>query len=104
MDDSKAVPMTDENMWDHEAIHLWFGLTYANYLVMPRSILQSMPDEWQKKFVLLLNEARETFPDLDWPSYRCMAVDESTGRFIKDPIPHYNRGRTRLESKASDGG
>jgi len=25
-------------------IHTWFGLTYANYLVLPRTLLQSMPE------------------------------------------------------------
>lgn len=79
-----------------EPIHLWFSLTYANYLVMPRSVLQSMPQEWQAKFCEMLDEAHKTFPDLDWPGYRCSAVDSSTGKYIKDPIPHYNRGRTRL--------
>lgn len=80
-------------------IHAWFGLTYANYLVLPRSVLQSMPEEWQHRFTAMVDEAHDTFPDLDWPSYRVSAVDRSTGRFVRDPIPHYNRGRTRLEAR-----
>src|SRR5688572_2062061 len=27
-------------------IHSWFGLSYANYFVAPRSLLQSMPEAW----------------------------------------------------------
>jgi hypothetical protein len=34
----------------------WFGLSYSNYLVLQRSILQSMPQDWQHKFVRLLEE------------------------------------------------
>jgi hypothetical protein len=126
-----------DTTWDHEAIHLWFGLSYANYLVLPRSVLQSMPDEWQKQFVLLLNEAQETFDHLEWPNYEvtCLAHEPElvhfeacpdcedagligipcetcdgegevecdyryeTGEEVGyrvDPIPHYNRGRTRI--------
>lgn len=88
-DDSMNAP-------EHEAIHEWFGLTYANYLCIPRSVLQSMPDEWQERFVGCLREMDEAFRDLEWPaSYRVSAIDES-GRFVRDPIPHYNRGRTRV--------
>lgn len=130
--------------FEHEAIHTWFGLSYANYLVVPRSVLQSMPDEWQERFVSCLQEMHEAFPDLEWPSYDvrvlrrglqlieepndCPQCDgagdlndeeecptcNGTGTvpgdrdgdlryelpeevgFKRDPIPHYNRGRTRL--------
>lgn len=82
-----------------EAIHAWFGLSYANYLCLPRSVLQSMPDEWQQRFVRLLEELQEEFGHLDWPNYRVCPIVLHTGRFKPDPIPHYNRGRTRLEPK-----
>ena len=81
-----------------EDIHTWFSLSYANYLVMPRSVLQSMPDKWQEKFVVLLGECQESFGYLDWPNYNVNARDDN-GKFIKDSIPHYNRGRTRIEPK-----
>lgn len=84
---------------DSEPIHGWFELTYSNYLVMPRSVLQSMPQEWQAKFCDLLDEAKRDFGHLDWPKYRVLAIGNN-GRFRKDPIPHYNRGRTRLEAKS----
>lgn len=152
---SDALPetsgsQTPENMWDHEAIHLWFNLTYANYLVAPRSVLQSMPDEWQKRFVLCLNEMQKAFGHLEWPDYEVKTLarapehktiydkcDECDGTglardgnaetgaecewckglgevedsespryetpeevgYRDDPIPHYNRGRTKLEAE-----
>ncbi|SEG44446.1 hypothetical protein SAMN04489712_105252 [Thermomonospora echinospora] len=83
---------------DH--IHQWFELTYANYLVLPRAVLQSAPDTWQAQFVALLRELDEMYEHLDWPSYRVNAVDDN-GRFIKDPIPHYRRGRTYIPPKPS---
>lgn len=79
-----------------EAIHDWFGLTYANYLVLPRSILQSMPDEWQNRFVALLEALDEATMDIPMaPAYRVHVVDHG-GRFMRDPVPHYDRGRTRI--------
>jgi hypothetical protein len=87
---------------EHEAIHTWFNLTYANYLCLPRSVLQSMSDDWQYRFVSLLEEMQENFGDLDWPSYRVSAIDKLTGKFKRDPIPHYNRGRTRLVPALGD--
>jgi hypothetical protein len=46
---------------ERDAIHKHFGLSYSNYLVLPRTLLQSMPDEWQTKFVGLLKEMDEAF-------------------------------------------
>jgi hypothetical protein len=80
-------------------VHAWFGLTYANYLVMPRSVLQSMPEEWQHRFTALMGEVHEAFGHLDWPEY-AVNVRGENGRFERDTIPGYNRGRTRLEPRS----
>ena len=83
-----------------EAIHASFGLTYANYLVLARSKLQSMPDEWQARFVAMLADLHAAF-DVEEPyGYRVQAVDAG-GRFVRDPIPHYDRGRTRIALASS---
>lgn len=58
---------------DVEAIHTWFSLTYSNYLVLPRSVFQSMPDEWQTKSVELLEDCSDKFDYLDWPVYNVNA-------------------------------
>lgn len=87
---------------DPEPIHLWFNLTYANYLVLPRSVLQSMPQEWQAKFCTLLSEMHEAFGHLDWPSRYAVSVRGKGGHYARDPIPHYNRGRTRLEPRVRE--
>jgi hypothetical protein len=42
-------------------IHLWFGLTYSNYLVLHRSMMQSMPVGWQGRAVALFDELDAAF-------------------------------------------
>lgn len=134
----------------HGLIHDWFGLSYAAYLVINRSVLQSMPLDWQERFVGCLRELHESFGNLEDPSYNVQCLrreqelifvpepcwkcggegvllepcgdvdiaeecDECDGSggvadtgehryetpeevgFRLDPIPHYNRGRTRIE-------
>lgn len=78
----------------HEPIHSWFELTYANYLAIPRSILQSMPQEWQARFVQCLEELDETF---EWRRSGCH-VDFRTrkGKFMHDELVDYDRGRRTL--------
>jgi len=80
-----------------EAIHEYFGLSYANYLVLPRSVLQSMPEEWQEGFVAMLEKIPEMF-GTEWEpkgAYRVLALDESK-KFITDPYSNYEHGRRKL--------
>lgn len=83
---------------DHEAIHLWFGLSYASYLTIPRSILQSMPDEWQKKFVILLGELDDKVMEekIVMPPKYTVSARDVRGYFIFDDYRRYDRGRRRL--------
>lgn len=85
---------------EKESIHEYFSLSYANYLVLPRSVLQSMPDEWQEQFVKLLSQITELFGVEFEPEggYDVRAKDLG-GRFIKDPYSNYERGRRRLVTK-----
>lgn len=79
-------------------IHNWFGLSYANYLVLPRSILQSMSDEWQKKMTDLLYELEDKISDEGLtliPDYSVNAKD-SNGKYIKDPYRYYWRDNQRI--------
>ena len=56
-----------------DPIHEWFGLTYASYFVMPRVCLQSLPLEWQKRFVELMDEAYELCDEI--PDYHVLRDD-----------------------------
>lgn len=125
-------------------VHTYFGLSYANYLVLPRTLLQSMPDEWQTKFVALLGEMDEAFQHV--PQSEAYDVTPGIERIVSDmtkeelsrsgitkevletgdvrffdenwndqdpddrvfiegadPVPHYNRGRTRVEPRLGGG-
>lgn len=58
---------------DTEPVHGWFGLSYANYLTLPRSLMQSMPQPWQAKLVALLEEFHTAYRHLEWPDYNVEA-------------------------------
>lgn len=141
---------------DDEPIHGEFSLSYANYLVVPRTLLQSMPVDWQRPFVALMRQLNEAFEhieraesyhveageereigeltatemqslgvtppdpfdendaddeesDTTWEQWRQDArwlyrgeEYESWERIVypkRDPVPHYNRGRTYVEPR-----
>lgn len=65
-----------------DAIHQHFGLSYANYLVLPRTLLQSMPDEWQTRFVALLNELDQAFQHV--PQAEAYDVTPGKWRAVSD--------------------
>jgi len=46
-----------------EDVHGWFELSYAQYLTIPRSVLETMPMRWQVAFVELLKELDQT---IEW--------------------------------------
>ncbi len=69
--------LTDPPVPDDDAVHRWFGLSYANYLVLPRTLLQSMPAEWQRRFVGCLEELDAAFAGEDRAdSYEVVAGTE----------------------------
>ncbi len=64
-----------------------FGLSRAAYHVVPRRTLQSMPVEWQARFVELMHEARQTLPDEAFPEYQVIRIEG--GKFAHDPNRRY---------------
>jgi hypothetical protein len=46
-------------------VHTYFGLTYANYLVIPRTLMQSMPIGWQERMTACLDELHEAFQHIE---------------------------------------
>jgi hypothetical protein len=65
-----------------DAIHRHFGLTYANYLVLPRTFLQSMDDEWQTGFVALLDRLNDAFAHV--PQAEGYKVEAATEHEVSD--------------------
>lgn len=90
--------MTDSavDFRDGEPIHGWFELSYAQYLTIPRSVLQSMPFAWQVEFVARLRELDET---MDWRPTEgryWVQLKDGQGRYVKDPLMDYERGRRQI--------
>lgn len=48
-------------------IHTWFGLSYCNYQVLHRTLMQSMPIEWQERMVACLEELSQAFEHIEQP-------------------------------------
>lgn len=77
-----------------DPVHNWFELTYAQYVALPRTILQSMPGDWQERFVELMEELDAHF---EWRRDGCwVKFKNSNGRFIEDELADYQRGRRVL--------
>ncbi|MDR3560522.1 MAG: hypothetical protein P4N59_03635 [Negativicutes bacterium] len=76
------------NAYYHGAVHGWFGLTYASYLVIPRSLLQGMPEDWQEKFVALLDECGEVYDQSQIKDQYTVNLREGN-RYIADPYRNY---------------
>ena len=70
-------------------IHTWFNLSYASYFVVPRAVLQAMPEDWQERFTGLVDELNDT---LDWGgedrNYTVLRRGER-GVFIRDDLRNY---------------
>jgi hypothetical protein len=66
-------------------VHAYFDLTYANYLVLHRTLLQSMPLEWQQRFTDLLEDLDAAYLHLDTPAaYEVKAVRDT---YVGDLTP-----------------
>lgn len=69
-----------EKLWE------WFGLSYASFIVLPRVVAHSMPDDWQARMAKLLEEYEDAFPGVhgaDMPSPKVMA--SKGNKFCKWP-------------------
>jgi hypothetical protein len=85
-----------------EPIQDWFGLSYAAYLVIPRTLLQSCSVETQQAVCDALErvyqEEKANMPH-HWPNEANIIVqlqDSVTKKFMKDGLANYERGRRRL--------
>lgn len=68
----------------HERLSLYFELSYASWLTLPRVLMERMPDEWQDRMAALLEEYEETFPCQPDIGARVQVTD-SRGHLIKTP-------------------
>lgn len=73
-------------------INEWFELSYAQFLTVPRLVMESMPPEWQEKMAALLIEMDNTF---DWRPQNgryWVKLKDRQGRYCAAPLADYRRG------------
>lgn len=68
-------------------LQLWFGLSRASFCVMPRVLMEAMPEEWQSKMAALLHEYSETFDtSLGGAVHECIvSAKDRNGKFSRLP-------------------
>ena len=88
-----------------DALWTWFGLSYANWLTLPRVMVHEMPDKWQAQMAQLLDEWDEYW-DTDDLTLRFVvrAKSATTGRFAKMPrwlmdYRHPNKGELEYHKR-----
>ena len=94
-------------------VHTWYGLSYTNYLVLPRTFMQSMPTEWQQRMVASLEELDEAFQHIPQADvYDVQAGDEhmvenlTAAQLAEQGITetwHEDEGRTEYRDKDGRG-
>jgi hypothetical protein len=70
----------------------WFELSYAQFLTIPRLVLESMSYEWQEKMKALLEEMDATF---DWRPEEgryWVKLKDDKGRYCDAPLNDYRHG------------
>jgi hypothetical protein len=86
-------------------IHEWFELSYAQFLTVPRLVMQSMPLEWQQQMAQLLDEMDNTF---DWRPEEgryWVTLRDANGKFADAPLNDYRHGNIehlRIKPKDRD--
>ncbi len=75
-----------------EPISTWFELSYAQFLTVPRLVMESMPVEWQYKMTALLEEMDATFDWRPTEGRYWVRLRDSCGRFSPAPLNDYRRG------------
>jgi hypothetical protein len=68
-----------------DALWLWFGLSRASFLRLPRVLMHEMPNEWQGKMAKLLEEYDDTFDFHDGPSFATNVSLKKCGKFVRCP-------------------
>jgi hypothetical protein len=95
---------SEQSLETGDALADWFELSYAQFLTVPRLVLQSMPMEWQIKMAALLREMDETF---DWRPKEgryWVRLKDAGGRFSAAPLDDYRHGNIEhLRRSAEEG-
>lgn len=93
--------MKNQKYDQRKDLHLWFGLSYAAFLVMPRVAMMEMPKEWQEKMAELLNQYDETIDTSAFGVKGCrVQALTGEGKLMKMPDELLNYRHPSSEVKA----
>jgi len=97
-----------DGVWVESPVNVWFELSYAHFLTVPRLVMESMPLEWQEKMAALLQEMDNTF---DWRPKEgryWVRLKDARGHFCEAPLEDYRRGSIehlrRVAADSAEGG
>ncbi|AUR92983.1 hypothetical protein NVP1181O_19 [Vibrio phage 1.181.O._10N.286.46.C9] len=71
----------------------WFGLSYSSFCVMPRVLMEDMPDEWQEKMAELLNQYDDAFDQSKVGIDGCRVQATMDNKLVKMPSELLNYRR-----------
>jgi hypothetical protein len=69
----------------YDALWVYFGLSYASWITLPRVLAHEMPDDWQSRMAALLQEFDAVFKNV--PQYDVQVQLKRDGRFV--PMPDW---------------
>jgi hypothetical protein len=86
----------DEDLPPDEDLQLWFGLSYASWLTIPRVLMEAMPIDWQNEMAKLLMEYDAAYPNQ--PNIGTRVQVTQNGKLIKTPdwLINYRRPDTEM--------
>jgi hypothetical protein len=70
----------------------WFELSYAQFLTVPRLVLESMPIEWQRDMAALLQDIDDAFDWRPTEGRYWVRLRDANGQFTDAPLWDYRRG------------
>ncbi len=79
----------------YDALWLWFGLTRASFLTLPRVMMHGMPNNWQRDMARLLNEFDDAFPNA--PPIGFTVRCTKNGKLVNTPECLINYRRPMLD-------
>lgn len=82
--DDWTGPYSGEND-GQQRLDLWFELSRASFLTLPRVQMNAMPDIWKMRMADLLCEADSTFPNAPDMTFTVRGKDHKTGRMTALP-------------------
>ena len=91
--------MEENGVYCESPLHEWFGLSYAQFLTVPRLVMENMPLAWQENMKELLEQLDETF---DWRPEEgryWVRLKKGDGRFTNAPLMDYRHGTVEHNRK-----